>query len=217
MKSKAAKIGTPVFIILIIVIAICITVAFGYRSSQNWRRQMSADQALWDAVEKSDLAAAQRAFLQGADANAQGDAGLEEQSTLVTAQDHSDAKMVRVLLAHGANPSLALTEVFDLPKAARLLQIGAKVNGIVGDVGWTPLGAQSAAGRPQIVALLLAHGADPAAKDKDGDTALDRAKYAAGNHPELAASYAQIFRMLTAVAKHPGVHARTRPYPRRRH
>ena len=49
----------------------------------------------------------------------------------------------------------------------------------------TPLMWAAGGGHTKICEMLLALGADPSLKNKDGDTALDRAR--AGNEPECAA------------------------------
>ncbi len=172
-----------------------------YRGSANWRQQNSANQSLWQAVENSDVAAAQKALALGADPNRVGDAGLSEHHTLITAQLHNDLKMVTVLLAHKADPSRALTLAVNAKAAARLLQIGAHVNGIVGGTGMTILGEQSANGRLDVVQFLLAHGADPQERDQDGETASDRARYAASKHPEEDTAYSFILKMLQNAQK----------------
>lgn len=196
--TRAAKSRILALIILVLFIVALLLIR---RGVDNWRQQTFVDEALWQAVENGNATAAEGAFARGGNANALGDAGLGEYHTLITAQAHGDGKMVGILLAHGASPSLALAKAFDAKEVGRLLHVGARVNGISDDLGMTPLGEQSANGRPAIVQLLLAHGADPNAKDKDGFTPMDRAKYASANHPEEAALYAQVIRLLTQAEK----------------
>lgn len=186
---------------LVLVSLVFIGGFFTHRGMVNWQRQYFLDQALWQAVENNDTGAVQKALVNGADPNSGGDAGLGERHPLITAQANGDLKMVNVLQAHGANASQALMIALDAKETERLLHIGAKMNGVTDEFGKTALGGQSANGRPDIVRLLLAHGADPGQKDKDGRTALDRANYAAGNHPEMAAAYSEIIKMLKDAEK----------------
>lgn len=199
MNAKNAK---PIVLIMLVVVAmIAIGAAVVYRGGANWGQQYHTNQSLWQAVENGDVAAAQKALALGADPNEAGDAGLSEHHTLITALSHNDLKMVTVLLAHKADPSRALTLAVNEKEAARLLQLGAQVNGIVDGTGMTILGEQSANGRPDIVHLLLVHGAAPNERDQDGETALDRARYAASKHPEEAAAHSVILKMLQNAQK----------------
>ena len=64
-----------------------------------------------------------------------------------------------------------------------LLKKGADVNFIGDELGETPLMAAAQMGRAEAVTVLLAHGADPNVKAKEGKTALSLAlEY---NHPEI--------------------------------
>ena len=66
-----------------------------------------------------------------------------------------------------------------------LLTKGVEVNLIGDDLGETPLMAAAQMGHAEAVKILLAHGADPNLKTKEGKTALSLAlEY---NHPEIAA------------------------------
>ncbi len=70
-----------------------------------------------------------------------------------------------------------------------LLGKGADVNGVGDELGETPLMAAGQMGHADAVKMLLAHGADPNVKDKQGNTALSLAlKY---HHPEIAAMLQQ--------------------------
>jgi ankyrin repeat protein len=86
---------------------------------------------------------------------------------------------VRLLLAAGADPNgldgdgyAALHMVRDVRIARRLLERGANVNARSKDDCWTPLFGAVLNGSPELVAFLLAQGANLHARNADGETAL---------------------------------------------
>jgi ankyrin repeat protein len=89
-------------------------------------------------------------------------------------------EIIRVLLDAGADPNIAdnegktplIANAWDLEIAKLLIVRGANVNAQAQD-GFTPL---LNAGTVELTRLLLEHGADPFAKTRRGETALDIAK-----------------------------------------
>jgi uncharacterized protein len=89
-------------------------------------------------------------------------------------------EIIRVLLDAGADPNIAdnegktplIANAWDLEIAKLLIARGANVNAQAQD-GFTPL---LNAGTVELTRLLLEHGADPFAKTRRGETALDIAK-----------------------------------------
>ena len=105
-------------------------------------------------------------------------------SLVMLAAYNGNALAVRTLLDHGADPD-ALNDNGQCPLAgvafkgeteiARLLlEHGARADGVGGDR--TPLMIAAMFDKVDIATLLLAHGADPAARDKAGLGALDLAR-----------------------------------------
>jgi uncharacterized protein len=92
------------------------------------------------------------------------------------AQNAMQVQPLHAALAHG-NAQVSY------PIAEALLRAGAAVNGTQ-ENGWTPLQEAAHHGFAALVALLLAHGADPTQANVDGVTALGLAE--AGNHTEAA-------------------------------
>jgi len=93
----------------------------------------------------------------------------------------------------------------DLAETLRLLRDGASgdVDGERDDdQGWTPLFWAARDGRADLVAALLACGADPLGKDVDGQTPVDQAR--ATKRAELV----RIFEALIAPPKKPGASSR---------
>ena len=66
---------------------------------------------------------------------------------------------------------------------SRLVEAGAQVNAQATDIGYTPLLWAASSGSAEHVKLLLQFGADPQARDKWGQTALDKCI----QKPEIAA------------------------------
>ncbi|HEX7151658.1 MAG TPA: ankyrin repeat domain-containing protein [Thermoanaerobaculia bacterium] len=78
--------------------------------------------------------------------------------------------------AKGYTPLIIATTGRDLKSVRLVLEhTKADVNGR-DDEGWTPLEMAAYYGDSQVAMDLLRHGADPSLKDKEGKTALDRAK-----------------------------------------
>lgn len=143
---------------------------------------------------------------EGADPNAQASYG---HTAIGFAARAGHAEIVDLLLVHGADPETALTEAaggaqkalfealqargytmppLDLYHAVRsgnleavqaVLDRGA--NADEGGFGGSILMEAACLGHQEIVALLLAHGADPQKQDKDGLTAI----YWAGGHQDI--------------------------------
>ena len=105
-------------------------------------------------------------------------------SLLMLAAYNGNEPAVRMLLDHGADPD-ALNDNGQAPLsgvafkgetaiARLLLERGAKPDGIGGDR--TPLMVAAMFDKVEIAALLLRHGADPAARDRAGLGVLDLAR-----------------------------------------
>lgn len=107
------------------------------------------------------------------------------QSALLNAVSTGDPQLVRMLLRHGANPSLGSNDQqTPLIIAAHhgyveivqlLIAAGANVNASEARYGFTALSSAAKEGHGYIVGILLAAGADSHALTKDGQTALQLA------------------------------------------
>ena len=75
---------------------------------------------------------------------------------------------------NGMSMALMATYGRDLACVDHVIESGAKLDG-VDDDGWCSLAVAASNGDAQIVTALLRAGANPAVKDKEGKTALDRA------------------------------------------
>ena len=146
---------------------------------------------LFVAVGNHDVAAVRRMLDDGADPNAW--SPLHGQSLLFTASEVEDLALVRMLLERGADPNQRLTIVrYGLFRpdvtvlmhariasiAAALIEFGADVNA-QDKRGTTALMNATLWGRPDVLRVLLDHGADVTMR-KNGymkTTALDLAKH----------------------------------------
>ena len=143
-------------------------------------------QKLRDAADKGDLAAVKAALADGAPVDAR-DPATGDTALFASCADNSNARVVAFLLKRGAKPNahdaagetpLMLAAKPDIVRA--LLKAGAAVDAVDAN-GWTPLiwAASRAALDKHFVAVarvLLKAGADPSAKNKDGESALSLAR-----------------------------------------
>jgi len=131
------------------------------------------------AVQAENVGEVKRLLAQGADVNIAG----EHRAPLEIATDHENMEMVKLLLAHGANPKddNALCWANSTEMAELLLAHEANVNARKED-GNTPLHMAAIRDNVPLAELLLAHGADVNAKNEDGNTPLHLAAYR-GNVP----------------------------------
>ena len=172
-------------------------------------RDESGLSVLQAAVFSNDAETAGLLLAKGADPNSKDAAGF---TPLLAAALNGDrnTEVVRLLLQHGANAKAVCAETLETVKngplgiglltpllsavpygnyetVALLVNAGASVN--AKDVrGMTPLAMAVSSDRPdpRIVRLLLAKGADPSLKSKNGETAVDWAhKY---ENPEMLAA-----------------------------
>lgn len=167
-------------------------------------RDHSKSSALLDALDANDNASIRMLIDAGADLNVRSESG---DTPLMIASSYGNVEAMRELLSKGAdvnavsapetdhvkNGPIALGNftalMYSAPFGGRqavqvLLDAGAKVN--VQDVrGMTPLMLAIGTDRPdpQVIRLLIAHGADVKIKSKSGETALDWARKL--NHPEV--------------------------------
>ena len=122
----------------------------------------------------------------GADANATDEGG---RTPLHVAAVGGDAEMVRLLLEHGADLAadgpVAQDALYlgaldgDVDLVCALIEKGVDIGHARAGDGRTPLHIAAAVGEPEVVKLLLEHGAAPATKDTAGKTAMDLAAAAA--------------------------------------
>jgi hypothetical protein len=129
----------------------------------------------------------------GADPNA----ADEDDSLLLARGSPNGEKKIALLRRYGANPSRSLFAARTVEDARFLIGMGADPNAHVEDDGETPLASHFVVANVEIVRFLLQHGGDPTVRYSDGQTILQRMEYAAGNHPEEAANYAQVRALLT--------------------
>ncbi len=136
---------------------------------------------LLDALKAGDAAVADRLIRAGAPLGITDEFGS---TPLMYAALYSEAVTIRLLLRRGANPNQAnnagatalMWAIPDEAKVRLLLKKGAHVNVASKITGRTPL--LIAAGRPgaaKVVRLLLAKGADPKARDRNGESTVFRA------------------------------------------
>jgi ankyrin repeat protein len=157
--------------------ALCLTVCSGV----GWSAPSGKE--LLDALRDGDAARIRRAIRAGAPAGAVDNTGS---TALMYAAVYADVASMRLLLEKGADPSYAnqagatalMWAIPDEAKVRLLIERGARVNAVSTATGRTPL--LIAAGRPgasAIVRLLLEKGADPKARDKNGENAIFRSAY----------------------------------------
>jgi len=153
---------------------------------------------LTDAVKASDADAAARLLRKGADPNVRDRWGHE--TPLIDAISAGNAKLTTLLLTHGADsnytnidgktPLMAAAGYGDIGLVRQLLKAGAKVDAVEShhlppelarDVsGKTVLMWAAESRNPNVVALLLGKGADPNARDSNGDNVLVHAAASSG-------------------------------------
>jgi hypothetical protein len=139
----------------------------------------------------------------GADPNA----ADEDDSLLLARGSPNGEKKIALLRRYGANPSRSLFAARTVEDARFLIGMGADPNAHVEDDGETPLASHFIVGNVEIVRFLLEHGGDPTVRDDGGQTIRQRMEYAAGNHPEESAKYAQVRALLAralATRNQPG-------------
>jgi len=141
--------------------------------------------SLFQAIQKGDSASVKRLLDQGVGANVQDPEGTP---ALMAAALYADASCVKLLLDWGANPNLRnavgatplMWAVPDLAKVKLLIAAGAEVNARSANLQRTPLLiAASYPGSVEVLRLLVDHGADVHAKDRNGVHALGRAALSA--------------------------------------
>ena len=137
---------------------------------------------LFQTIEKNDVAGMKRLL---ADANAQ---DAEGTPALMAAVLYAGEDAVKFLLEHGANPNARnaagatalMWAIPDLAKVKQLVAAGADVNARSTNLLRTPLLiAASYPGSVEVLRLLVDHGADIHAKDRNGVHALGRATLSA--------------------------------------
>lgn len=198
-NQPMAKVITPRRINLLLITSLILLVVVGliyggFRLLGSLRRAgrqfgMSID--LGQAIMSRNYRTVESLLRAGADPNA-----ADMDDSLLLARQQKDDKMVALLLRFGANPSKSLLDARNVEDTQALLRLGADPNAHVSYDGWTPLMQHCTFGSPEIARFLLAHGGDPTVRDNDGKSILERVDYAAGNHPESAAAYAQIREMI---------------------
>ena len=116
---------------------------------------------MFDAAEANDLALINKLLKQGAELECRNPYGVAGDTPLAVACARRSYEAAEALCAHGAE--LDARDYFQ----------------------YTPLMLAACNGQTKICERLLALGADPSLKNKDGKTALDRAREC--NNPECAA------------------------------
>jgi ankyrin repeat protein len=141
--------------------------------------------SLFQAIQKGDTPSVKRLLNQGVDANAQDSEGTP---ALMAATLYAGADCVKLLLDRGANPNHPnavgatplMWAVPDIAKVKLLISSGADVNARSTNLQRTPLLiAASYPGSVEVLQLLVDHGADLHAKDRNGIHALGRAALSA--------------------------------------
>lgn len=138
-------------------------------------------QTLAEAINNKDTVTAAKLILAGADVNKPDENG----STFLISSCRygTDTLMEKFLLQHGAHPDaprspkgrtslmVACAYYGDIPMCSLLLQFGADVNAAAND-GTTALMLAAKNEKSNLVAYLIKMGANAAAKDANGNTAL---------------------------------------------
>ncbi|KAM3863737.1 ankyrin repeat and SOCS box protein 16 [Diretmus argenteus] len=136
----------------------------------------SGDTALHDACKGGHTVCAQLLLSHGADAD--------------------------LLAADGSTPLQLCTSAQSIQCAALLLESGAEVNVLSRESRVTPLHVASRRGLEEHVALLLSHGADVFAKNREGETPLNAACSGA-ERPAEAGRYLRVVQMLLDAGAEP--------------
>ena len=146
------------------------------------KRREKLNQKLLEACESGDHEAVSRLLDEGADIttkNSNGDTGLH----LGVCRGHE--QVVMTLINHGIDVNISDIKWTPLMEAAQagqlkmvqiLLDHGAKVNTKSDDGGVTALNKATIGNFPDIVSLLLQHGADETIADNGGQIAIQRAE-----------------------------------------
>ncbi len=141
--------------------------------------QATLDQGLLDAARHGDVATALQWLDRGADPDATPPAGARDQrSALVLAAELPDTRLLRALIAKGADVNRANAGLTALLAATRSCRNG----------------------RPETVMTLLANGADPGLADAEGNTPLHHA--ALCTEPTVAAILIDAQAPLEALNRH---------------
>lgn len=160
----------------------------------------NSDLAVFDAIYRDDALLLGRLLAGGADPDACcGDEGSwDYRLALHTAAAGGQARCVRMLLAHGADPNAhagcagwgralhAAAYAGSTPCVFALLSRGASWEAIDGD-GATPLHAAATGGSPMCCRILIGFGASVHARDWNGATPLHRASTRCAAEALLAA------------------------------
>ena len=147
-------------------------------AAQAPSRLTSSEQELHEAAFSGNLEQVQRLVANGTRVDA---TDPERHTPLMWAAFNGHTSVVRYLLDHGAEveakdkngrPALMFSSSGPFEETVKLLlQKGASVNAQGTLEGFSALMTAAAEGQVQVVRLLLLHGANPALKDSDSDTA----------------------------------------------
>lgn len=150
------------------------------------------DKALIQSAFDGDLARVQGLVAKGASVEA---TGPKNRTALLWAAANGHTAIVEVLHNAGADidakdsngqtPLMFAVKGSHLDTIEYLLKNGADVNARSIKQGFTALTTAAAIGNVSVVRLLLEHGAEKGIAERDGNTALDRARQY--GHPDVAA------------------------------